>query len=52
MIKKAVNEGINMGLYSGLAYEARCFEIIFSTEDQKLGTKAFIEKRKPSFKGK
>jgi len=33
-----------------LAYEARCFEMLFSTEDQKEGMSAFIEKRKPEFK--
>lgn len=52
MIKMAVNEGFNMDLKSALSYEARCFETIFSTEDQKEGTKAFLEKRKPKFKGK
>jgi enoyl-CoA hydratase/carnithine racemase len=33
-------------------YEARCFENLFSTEDQKEGTKAFLEKRKPVFKNR
>lgn len=52
MIKMVVNDGINMDLQSALAYEARCFEILFSTEDQKEGMRAFMEKRKPGFKGK
>jgi enoyl-CoA hydratase len=52
IIKMAVNDGINMDLRSALAYEARCFEILFSTEDQKEGMRAFMEKRKPIFKGK
>jgi enoyl-CoA hydratase len=52
IIKMAVNDGINMDLRSALAYEARCFEIFFSTEDQKEGMRAFMEKRKPIFKGK
>ncbi|MBS3919330.1 MAG: enoyl-CoA hydratase/isomerase family protein [Deltaproteobacteria bacterium] len=52
LTKTVVNEGINMDLRSALALEARCFEILFSTEDQKEGMKAFIEKRKPIFKGK
>ncbi len=52
MIKTSVNKGMSMDLQSGLAHEARCFEILFSTEDQKEGMKAFVEKRKPSFKGK
>lgn len=50
MIKQLVNTGINMDLDSALEYEARCFEILFSTEDQKEGLKAFIEKRKPVFR--
>lgn len=50
--KTVVNEGINMNIQSALALEARGFEILFSTEDQKEGMKAFLEKRKPIFKGK
>jgi enoyl-CoA hydratase len=52
MMKMVVNDGINMDLRSALAYEARCFEILFSTEDQKEGMRAFMEKRKPLFEGK
>jgi len=52
MIKMAVNEGINMDIKSAITHEARCFEIIFSTEDQKEGVNAFLEKRKPNFKGR
>jgi len=52
MIKKVVNEGINMDFQSALAYEMRCFELLFATEDQKEGMRAFIEKRKPAFKGR
>jgi enoyl-CoA hydratase len=50
--KTAVNEGMKMDLHSALSYEARCFEILFSTQDLKEGMMAFIEKRKPLFKGK
>lgn len=50
--KMVVNEGINMDLQSALAHEARCFELLFSTEDQKEGMKAFVEKRKPIFKNR
>ena len=52
MIKASVNKGMSMDLQSGLVYEARCFEILFSTEDQKEGMKAFVEKREPNYKGK
>jgi enoyl-CoA hydratase len=48
--KLCVNAGCNMGLKSALAYESRCFEMLFATEDQKEGMSAFIEKRKPRFK--
>jgi enoyl-CoA hydratase len=51
-IKRLVNEGLNMDLHSALAHESRCFELLFSTEDQKEGVKAFIEKRKPDFQGR
>ena len=47
--KLAINGGINMDVKSGIAYEARCFEVLFATEDRKEGVKAFIEKRKPQF---
>ena len=52
MIKTSVNKGLNIDLPSALAYEVRCFEILYSTEDQKEGMKAFIEKRPPVFKGR
>ena len=52
MNKLAVNEGINMDLHSALSHEARCFEVLFSTEDKKEGVQAFIEKREPRFVGK
>jgi enoyl-CoA hydratase/carnithine racemase len=48
----ALGGGRGMDLDTALAHEARNFEILFSTEDQKGGMKAFLEKRKPSFKGR
>ena len=50
--KACVNEGMSTDLYSGLAYERKCFSLLFSTEDQKEGMGAFVEKRKPQFKGR
>ena len=52
MTKWVVNEGINTDLRTGLGLEARCFEFLFSTADQKEGMKAFLEKRRPEFRGK
>ena len=50
--KLAVNGGRNMDMQSAIAYEARCFEGVFATEDQKEGVTAFMEKRKPVFKNR
>jgi enoyl-CoA hydratase len=50
--KEAINVGLDVDLKSGCEYEAALFASIFATEDMKEGTKAFLEKRKPEFKGK
>ena len=50
--KLAINAGLNMDKRSAMAYEARCFEILFSTEDQKEGVRAYMEKRTPVFKNR
>jgi len=39
-------------LKSGLEYEAMEFSAICATEDKTEGTSAFLEKRKPDFRGK
>jgi len=48
--KECVNRGVNMDLRHALAFERESFAILCSTEDQKEGMKAFLEKRKPEFK--
>jgi enoyl-CoA hydratase len=52
MCKRVINDGMIMDARSALAYESRGVEILFSTEDQKEGMEAFLEKRKPVFRGK
>jgi len=47
--KDVVNAGLSLDLRSALAYEARCFEMLFDTQDQKEGMAAFVEKRRPNF---
>ena len=52
LTKRAIQTGSNMDLDSALAYEAELFGLVASTEDQKEGCRAFLEKRKPDFKGR
>lgn len=52
MAKDSVNAAFETTLTEGLRAEKRNFYPLFSTEDQKEGMRAFIEKRKPNWKGK
>ena len=51
LAKEAVNNAFNSTLDDGLANERRTFYFLFATEDQKEGMAAFVEKRKPEWKG-
>lgn len=50
--KEAVLRAFETGLSDGLDYERKLFYMLFATEDQKEGMKAFAEKRKAQYKGK
>jgi enoyl-CoA hydratase len=50
--KMAVNKAFEMGLADGLDFERELFYLLFASEDKTEGMKAFMEKRKPEFKGK
>jgi enoyl-CoA hydratase len=51
LAKEAVNNAFETSLTDGIADERRAFYLLFSTSDQKEGMAAFIEKRKPEWKG-
>jgi len=50
--KEAVSRGIDMPLEQGLRYETDLTVILQTTEDRTEGVKAFLEKRKPEFRGR
>ncbi|NYT65669.1 enoyl-CoA hydratase [Alcaligenaceae bacterium] len=50
MAKECVNAAYESNLNESLMFERRNFHALFSTDDQKEGMKAFVEKRKPEFK--
>jgi len=52
MAKHAINFGYDLALDNAMRLETECCSQCFSTDDQKEGMKAFLEKRKPAFKGK
>ena len=52
LAKESINKALETPLAEGLAVERKNFYFLFATEDQKEGMKAFLEKRKPVFKGR
>ena len=51
-IKEAINRAYESSLAEGLLFERREFHSTFALEDQKEGMRAFVEKRKPSFRNR
>jgi enoyl-CoA hydratase len=50
-IIEAVNRGLEMPFDQAQVHEATLFGLVASTQDMREGTRAFLEKRKPAFKG-
>ncbi len=51
-IKENVLMSQELPLHAGLALERKSFQLLFDTQDQKEGIRAFMEKRKPNYQGK
>lgn len=51
-IKEVVRAGQDAPLEAALMLERKAFQLLFDTEDQKEGMRAFLEKRKPRYVGK
>lgn len=52
MIKEAILAAFETPLEQGLLHEKRLFALLFASEDQKEGMRAFLAKEKPNFKGR
>jgi len=50
-IKQAIQRGMEMPLSQGLTLEVDAIEFLCGTQDQKEGASAFLEKRRPVYKG-
>jgi enoyl-CoA hydratase/carnithine racemase len=50
-IKEVLLAGQDASLEAALMLERKAFQLLFASEDQKEGMRAFIEKRKPDFRG-
>jgi len=51
LAKEAINKVFESSLEEGLHFERKNFYLTFASEDQKEGMAAFVDKRKPHFKG-
>ncbi|MCJ2555067.1 MAG: enoyl-CoA hydratase-related protein [Candidatus Thermoplasmatota archaeon] len=51
LAKAAIHQTQETGLSAGLDYELKLFSLAFGTDDREEGLRAFLEQRKPEFKG-
>lgn len=51
LAKECISKSLSLDNKQGLVFEAKNFGLCFATKDQKEGMTAFVEKRKPTYKG-
>lgn len=51
MAKRAISKGVQVDLHSGYSIEEDCYSQVIPTKDRLEGLAAFVEKRKPNYKG-
>jgi enoyl-CoA hydratase/carnithine racemase len=49
--RQAIHRGLQMSIADGLAFEIEAYQRTVPTSDRREGVRAFVEKRKPEFKG-
>jgi enoyl-CoA hydratase len=52
LAKESILRSFDTTIEGGLAFERKNFYLLFSSEDQKEGMRAFLEKRRPTWKGR
>lgn len=52
LAKKVINKSLVTDLEASLDYAIQAQTICYNTEDHEEGTRAFLEKREPQFKGR
>jgi enoyl-CoA hydratase len=52
MAKDSILKAFDTTIEGGLEYERKAFYLLFASDDMKEGMSAFVEKRKPEWKGK
>ncbi|SFJ89638.1 enoyl-CoA hydratase-related protein [Thermoflavimicrobium dichotomicum] len=52
LAKQSILKALDLSLEDGLHFEQNNFCMLFATEDQREGMQAFVEKRKPTFRGR
>jgi enoyl-CoA hydratase/carnithine racemase len=51
-IVEAVDAGMDVPLETALLLERKLFQLLFDSEDQREGMNAFLEKRRPEYRGR